>query len=202
MACTSDERLKTNITDLTSDTLTKLQNVRTVSYNWLQNPNSPLQIGFLAQNLEQYFPEMVMTDPTGKKQVYYSQMTPILTKAIQEMNLKITDIGNMETPNTWRDSLIAWFGNVENGITELFAGRVRTHELCLDDVCVTKDQLQQLLQNSQQMVVPSSGGNPPTDPDSVVTPDDTTPPDSDPIENPDDTGDSNSDIPIVDTPIE
>jgi hypothetical protein len=84
MACTSDERLKTNITDLNSDTLSKLQNVRTVSYNWLQNPDSPLQIGFLAQNLEQYFPEMVMTDPTGKKQVYYSQMTPILTKAIQE----------------------------------------------------------------------------------------------------------------------
>jgi hypothetical protein len=80
----------------------KLQNVRTVSYNWLQNPDSPLQIGFLAQNLEQYFPEMVMTDATGKKQVYYSQMTPILTKAIQELNLKV-DLLSLNTGNTSND---------------------------------------------------------------------------------------------------
>jgi hypothetical protein len=118
------------------------------------------------------------------------------------MNLKITDIGNMDTPNTWRDSLIAWFGNLENGITELFAGRVRTHELCLDDLCVTKDQLQQMLQNSQQTIVPSSGGNLPTDPDPIVTPDDTVSSDSNPIVNPDDSGDSNSDTPTADTPTE
>jgi hypothetical protein len=188
MACTSDERLKTNITDLTSDTLSKLQNVRTVSYNWLQNPDSPLQIGFLAQNLEQYFPEMVMTDATGKKQVYYSQMTPILTKAIQEMNLKITDIGNTETPNTWRDSLIAWFGNVENGITKLFVTEVDTKNLCVSDdvggkTCITKAQLDQLLSNAGSG---GSGSNP-----VVITPDPTSDPDPDVTANTG--GDSSSD---------
>ena len=166
MACTSDERLKTNITDLTSDTLSKLQNVRTVSYNWLQNPNSPTQIGFLAQNLEQYFPEMVMTDVTGKKQVYYSQMTPILVEAIREMNLNVIQLSDMTKTNTWRDSLIEWFGNVGNGITDLY---VRTfhadrgefvNEICLgqqgNQTCVTKDQLDQLLLNSGTTITPNS----------------------------------------------
>ncbi len=202
VSCTSDERLKTNIISLTTDTLDKLLNVKTVTYNWLENPDSPTQIGFLAQDLEQYFPELVATNGEGKKSVYYAQMTPILVEAIREMNLKITAINDSEIENSWRDSLIAWFGNVGNGITELFVGRVRTHELCLDDVCVTKDQLQQLLQNSQQTIVPSSSGNPPTDPDPEITPDDTVPSDSDPIENPDDSGDSNSDTPADDVPTE
>jgi hypothetical protein len=151
MACTSDERLKTNITDLNSDTLSKLQNVRTVSYNWLQNPDSPLQIGFLAQNLEQYFPEMVMTDATGKKQVYYSQMTPILTKAIQELNLKV-DLLSLNTGNTSNDvfgSLKGWLGDVGNGVTDFFAQRGHFKELCIgengNETCLTKDQVDQLL---------------------------------------------------------
>ena len=198
MACTSDERLKTNIVDLNSDTLTKLQNVRTVSYNWLQNPDSPTQIGFLAQNLEQYFPEMVMTDPTGKKQVYYSQMTPILTKAIQEMNLKITDIGNMETPNTWRDSLIAWFGNVENGITDLYVKTFHAdrgefaNEICLgqqgNQTCVTKDQLDQLLLNSGTVIVPNNN--------EIVIDDN-----SNPVIDPaiDESFDNNQETPVVDS---
>ena len=199
-SCSSDERLKTNVEDLTNDTLEKVLNIKTVSYEWNNFPEKGTQIGFLAQDLEQYFPEVVSEAPNGFKTVSYGGMTPILVQAIREMNLKITDINNTETSNPWRDALIAWFGNTANGITELFAGRVRTHELCLDDVCVTKDQLQQLLQNSQQTIVPSSSGNPPADPE--ITPDDTTPSDSDPIESPDDSDDSNSNTSIEDTPTE
>jgi hypothetical protein len=153
MACSSDERLKTNITDLTTDTLERLLNLKTVKYNWLQNPTSKTQIGFLAQDLEQYFPELVATDNEGMKSVYYSQMTPILVEAIREMNLKITTINDMDTPNTWRDSLIAWFGNVGNGITKMFANEVETKNLCVSDdtggkTCITKAQLDQLLNNA------------------------------------------------------
>ena len=181
IACTSDERVKTNITDLTTDTLDKLLNVKTVSYNWLQNPTSKTQIGFLAQDLEQYFPELVETDSVGMKSVYYAQMTPILVEAIREMNLKIVSINDMDTPNTWRDAIIAWFGNVENGITKLFVKEIETKTLCVaddtgDKTCITKSQLDQLLNGSVNGSIapapsPSPDPSPTPDPDQNPTPD-------------------------------
>ena len=184
MACTSDERLKTNIIDLPTGTLSKLQNVRTVSYNWLQNPNSSLQIGFLAQNLEEYFPEMVMTDTTGMKQVYYSQMTPILVEAIREMNLNVTMLSDMARENTWRDALIAWFGNATNGIENFIAGTIRARsQVCIDDVCINKEQLQSILQNNGIINQPSPiiVTPPPTDDPTIdnTTDDIVTDPDTD-----------------------
>ena len=183
--------LKTNIVDLTSDTLDKLLNVKTVTYNWIQNPDSPTQIGFLAQDLEQYFPELVATNNEDKKSVYYSQITPILVEAIREMNLKITDIGNMETPNTWRDGLIAWFGNTANGITDLFTKRIHTDELCVGTVCVTQDQFLQMVNNSGTVI--SGNNNPIVIPDPTTPSDDTESSDVDTGANPDDSSGSSSD---------
>ncbi len=159
IACTSDERVKTNIADLSSDTLTKLSNVKTVTYNWLQNPTSKTQIGFLAQDLEQYFPELVETDSMGMKSVYYAQMTPILVEAIREMNLNVTQIGDMTRENTWRDSLIAWFGNITNGIQKLFAKEVHTETLCVGETCLTETQVQQILEVIGSQSAPSGSGS-------------------------------------------
>jgi hypothetical protein len=191
IACSSDERLKTNITDLNADTLDKLLNLKTVSYNWIQNPESKTQIGFLAQDLEQYFPELVNTDLKGMKSVYYAQMTPILVEAIRAMNLKITEINIIEKPNTWRDSLIAWFANTANGITEFIAGTLRAKDqLCVGQTCVTESQLQQLLngQGIQQAPAPTPAPTPEPTPDTTVESEsvdteitretDTTPPDN------------------------
>jgi hypothetical protein len=172
IACTSDERLKENINDLSPTVLEDLMNIKTVHYNLISDTTHKPQIGFLAQNLEQYFPELVDTDRnSGFKSVYYAQMAPILVEAIREMNLKIIEINDIETPNTWRDSLIAWFGNVENGITEFFSKKVSTEELCVKDsagqTCITRGQLDALL-NSQGIQAPQ-----PSNPDPVISPDTT-----------------------------
>ncbi|MBP6904662.1 MAG: tail fiber domain-containing protein [Candidatus Pacebacteria bacterium] len=150
IACTSDERLKTNIDAIEDGVLSKILDTRAVTFNWLRNPNSDTQIGFLAQNLEELFPELVATDSDGYKSVYYAQMTPLLVKAIQEIDIKVVGIANLEIENTWRDSLIAWFGTVTNGITRLFAGEIETKNLCVSDeggakTCITKEQLDTLL---------------------------------------------------------
>ena len=172
LSCTSDERLKTNITDLTTGTLDKLLDVRTVTYNWLENPNSPTQIGFLAQDLEQYFPELVLTNELGKKSVFYAQMAPILVQAIREMNLNITQITDMTRSNTWRDSLIAWFGNVENGITEFFSKKITTDELCLKDsagtTCYTRNQLDSALSSGGTIIAPTIPASNDLGPDNSV----------------------------------
>jgi hypothetical protein len=193
----SDERLKSNVSDLPSDTLSRLAQVRTVMYTLNTDQTNRIQVGFLAQDLEQYFPELVGQKDSTYKGVYYAQMTPVLVQAIRELNLNITDIANTAVSNTWRDALIAWFGNVENGISELFADRIRAkNEICIDDVCMTKDQLQVILNNNQ--IVPS--------PAPVPTIDDNTAPSGNddqisPVDNPSDDGtDIGSSDPVVTPP--
>ena len=43
------------------------------------------QIGFLAQELEKVYPELVATDDKGYKSVDYAKITPILVEAIKEL---------------------------------------------------------------------------------------------------------------------
>lgn len=156
-SCTSDERLKTNISDLDS-VLDLMSQVRTVTYNWKGDPNGDQVVGFLAQDLEQYFPTVVGTAPNGYKTVSYGGMTPILVKAVQELDLKIEDIESSigSEDSTITETLRDWLADTMNGINDLFAKRVRTEELCIGDTCVTEAELQQLLQNQgmQPIMVP------------------------------------------------
>jgi hypothetical protein len=146
LGCTSDERLKTNITDLSSNILDSLTKVRTVTYNWKANPSSSQMIGFLAQDLEQYFPQLVGTNEQGQKSVNYANMTPILVEAVRELNLKLTDIQTTAATVTDHTGLIAWFADAANGIGDLFVSSIHAkNELCIEEVCVTKADLQTLV---------------------------------------------------------
>jgi hypothetical protein len=151
ISCSSDERLKTNIEDLENTTLGIVTNIRTVRYNWNTDPTGNKTLGFLAQDLEQYYPELVRTDADGFKMVNYAQMTPILVEAIREINLKVVDLSDVTKENTWRDALVAWFGNIENGIDTIYAKvfeseKIKTQQLCVGETCLNEQQVQQILQ--------------------------------------------------------
>lgn len=154
--CSSDERLKTNIKSLNTYGLNSIIALRPVTFDWIHGSNPTSTIGFIAQEVKTIIPDIVTTNnEDGLLSLNTTQMTPILVKAIQEMNLNIIELTNMEQPNTWRDSLIAWFGNIENGITDLYAkiihtDRVETKELCVGSVCVTEDQFLQVMNQSGQ----------------------------------------------------
>ena len=49
---------------------------------------STKQVGFIAQDLEKIYPEMVITDKDGYKSVDYSRLTPVLVEAMKELNAK------------------------------------------------------------------------------------------------------------------
>ena len=86
---TSDVRYKTNITDL-SGALENTLALRGVSYNWIdENKTQDLQIGVIAQEVEEIYPEFVHTDEEGMKSVNYSQMVAVLIEAVKELNSKI-----------------------------------------------------------------------------------------------------------------
>jgi hypothetical protein len=51
----------------------------------------------------------------------------------------------------FKTNLIAWLGDAANGI-----GRIRTHELCVDDVCVTREQFIAMAAASQTPAPPAA----------------------------------------------
>ena len=79
----SDARLKKNVETL-SGALEKIQRARGVSYE-LANGQSARQIGVIAQELEQEFPELVMTDGNGYKAVAYDRLSAVLIEAVKEL---------------------------------------------------------------------------------------------------------------------
>lgn len=91
----SDQRLKTNVSDL-SGALAGVMALHSVRYDWnirdfpqMSFDGHP-QIGLLAQEVEQVYPELVSTDANGYKMVDYARLTPILIQAIQEQQALIT----------------------------------------------------------------------------------------------------------------
>ena len=50
------------------------------------------QIGFIAQEIEKIYPQVVLTDKNGYKSIDYSKLTPILVEAIKEQQKIIQEL--------------------------------------------------------------------------------------------------------------
>jgi hypothetical protein len=89
ISCSSDVRFKKNITPL-PNALTSVMKLQGVNYYWktTEFPEKQFantkQVGFIAQDLEKIYPEMVITDKEGYKSVDYSRLTPVLVEAMKE----------------------------------------------------------------------------------------------------------------------
>jgi uncharacterized coiled-coil protein SlyX len=126
----SDQQFKTNVTNL-EGSLEKLSSLRPVSYHMDQasypqfNFDSGLQFGFIAQELDTVFPNLVhqsmfptrydsignVTHPAvSYKSVNYTAMIPVNTQAIIELNKKVESkdsvITVLITENTEQQSTI------------------------------------------------------------------------------------------------
>lgn len=151
ISCSSDERLKTNIADISNtDALKNLANIKTVSYNWKASPTGKQMIGFLAQDLQKYYPQVVSESSNGYLQVNYAGMVPAVVAAIKELNLKV-DTAVLATGNTtgsgFFDALKNWLGGATNGLEKLFAREVHTDKLCVGQTCLDENQIKQILQS-------------------------------------------------------
>jgi hypothetical protein len=99
IAACSDLRYKTNINHL-QNSLSKLMQLEGVDYFWKRSAYPEMeftgrkQIGFIAQDLEKIFPEMVFTDDKGYKSIDYSRLTPVLVETIKEQQKQIADISS------------------------------------------------------------------------------------------------------------
>lgn len=90
----SDSRAKTNITPIKYDFST-LSKLKPVNYQLLKNPSGEtdhLELGLIAQEMEQVMPELVRTDKDGKKLLNYTALIPVLIKSIQELQLEVAEL--------------------------------------------------------------------------------------------------------------
>jgi len=90
----SDVRFKKNIAPLTN-VLEKVMRVRGTSFEFRKDEFKDYQFdegtrfGFIAQELEDVFPEVVKTENNGYKSVNYDGMIPVLLEATKEQQKTI-----------------------------------------------------------------------------------------------------------------
>ncbi|MBK6977415.1 MAG: tail fiber domain-containing protein [Cytophagaceae bacterium] len=85
----SDFRLKKNIQPI-NNASQKIDQIRGVYFNWKnESHGGNTQIGFIAQEMEKVFPELVNTDSKGFKSVAYANMSAVLVEALKEQNQRI-----------------------------------------------------------------------------------------------------------------
>lgn len=142
LICASDISLKKNILTL-DNSLEKVLALNPVTFNWNgEKDGAGEHIGFVAQEVELLFPELVFTDAeSGVKSMAYGNFAPILARAIQE----VTSLAG-----SFKVNLIAWFSDTTNGITDFFAKKVHTEQICLkksdgNEYCINGDDLEAII---------------------------------------------------------
>ena len=96
----SDIRLKENIKPL-EGTLEKIDSIRGVTYDWKElteeerktvHSHTGSDIGVIAQEVEEVFPDLVENRPHGYKAVNYEKLSAVLLSAVKELKQEVEDL--------------------------------------------------------------------------------------------------------------
>ncbi len=82
---TSDRNLKTNIKKLNN--YENILNINSVNFNWKDSGKN--DIGVIAQDVEQYFPEFVHANSSGIKSVDYAKLVVPLMAVVKDLSVKL-----------------------------------------------------------------------------------------------------------------
>jgi hypothetical protein len=176
----SSLQFKHDISDL-GDGLDLVNKLRPVSY--VYNDTTTPRFGFIAEEVATLEPRLVGYRDGQIYGLRYIDFIPVLTKSIQELDLNLEGIAGTIPPlegsasesfvtafyDNVKTKMGEWLADATNGITNIFAKKINTNELCVADdsgteTCITKSQLDTLLANTG-----SSGGSAPA-PDSASSP--------------------------------
>ena len=126
--CPSDATLKKDVSTI-DNALDKVLDLRGVNYRWKTDASSdPLELGFIAQEVEQVVPELVYTDPdNGVRSMNYGNLTPLLVNAVQEQqdmidgnSTKLTELSDSYTDLSFTNSsLISKIDKIESAMARI-----------------------------------------------------------------------------------
>ena len=96
----SDLLLKENIISLrhnSYDSIDTILKLNPVKYNYISDENKKQHYGFIAQDLEKHFPELITeiytdTDERPIKTVNYIELIPIMLSKMQQMQIEINEL--------------------------------------------------------------------------------------------------------------
>lgn len=92
----SDIRLKKNIVPLKSEDelfIDKIDEIRTIKYNYISDESNTPYIGFIAQDFEKTFPELIKRpNPEGFYTLDYQKTTVILLECIKELKMEMKSL--------------------------------------------------------------------------------------------------------------
>lgn len=90
----SDSRMKTNVESI-SDRIESLCDISGVSYRLSAKKSaatdSRTRFGFIAQEVKEYYPELVRTDENGYMSVDYVGFIPLLLESIKDLQKQVSD---------------------------------------------------------------------------------------------------------------
>jgi hypothetical protein len=89
----SDERLK-EINGTIDNAVDKLKTLRAVNFSWKNDENKKENLGLIAQDVEKVFPQVMDKSKDGYLGVRYTEIVPVLVKAIQELKAQIEELSN------------------------------------------------------------------------------------------------------------
>ncbi|MFA5840782.1 MAG: tail fiber domain-containing protein [Candidatus Paceibacterota bacterium] len=167
----SDLRIKDNIVP-TVYGLSDLMKIKVDDFTFISDINKQKMTGFIAQELKDIYPGAVTTNGDNGTDalalgmtpwmIDYSKLTPLIVKAVQDLNLSIDAVTGTVTPvtgspaetfmtaffNNIYSKVGAWLADAGNSVTDIFANTFHAKDkLCINNTCVTEAELQALLQN-------------------------------------------------------
>jgi hypothetical protein len=89
---TSDIRLKENIEKIPTLKTNSLLALNPIEYHFKSDTNKQLHYGFIAQEIESIYPELVKKSEIGYKRVNYIELIPLLVSKIQLMQNEINEL--------------------------------------------------------------------------------------------------------------
>lgn len=123
----SDQTLKDNVVTIT-DALSKIERLRGVTFEWKDKDRfgDQLEIGLIAQEVEEVVPEVVRSGGAYKS-VNYPNLVALLIEGVKALKEKV-------------DGILAWFEGDKFKVNG---------DICVDEVCISKDQFKALLIEAQ-----------------------------------------------------
>ena len=107
----SDSRMKNNVIDIEQNDVDKLLQLNSKSYSYKDDKDQRKRFGFIAQDVEKLYPSIVSEGANGMKCLNYDDIIPLTVESIKNINKKIKNFA----PNN--------------------------KKLCIDGVCLTKEDI-------------------------------------------------------------
>ena len=93
----SDRRLKENIKNVSQNEKDKVLQLVPKSFNMIADDKKRKRYGLIAQEVEELYPELVLTDEKGMKSLNYMDLIPLLLEQIKELKRSIPNPNVLNT---------------------------------------------------------------------------------------------------------